>query len=141
MFDCYKKWTYEPNTPEKGKCDCDSITDLILGRGGKTMKKCIFFKIMQDSIAANHIEIQKTEGWEETIFDANGKKITLCLEKNAYDCWSVTEKTTGCAICDGATRKEAIEKVKIFYLDTIYDNIINVPKTYKTLIKKAYLEV
>ena len=30
MIDIYGRWTYEPNTPEKEKCDCDRIADEVL---------------------------------------------------------------------------------------------------------------
>lgn len=30
MVDYYGRWTYEPNTPEEKKCDCDRIADEIL---------------------------------------------------------------------------------------------------------------
>ena len=29
MVDTYGRWTYEPNTPEEQKCDCDRIADWI----------------------------------------------------------------------------------------------------------------
>lgn len=29
MVDYYGRWTYEPNTPEEKKCDCDRIADWI----------------------------------------------------------------------------------------------------------------
>lgn len=30
MVDTYGRWTYEANTPENKKCDCDLIADWIL---------------------------------------------------------------------------------------------------------------
>lgn len=33
MVDWYGRWTYEPNTPEEKKCDCDRIADWILEKG------------------------------------------------------------------------------------------------------------
>lgn len=30
MVDFYGNWTYEPNTPEKDKCDCDRIADEVM---------------------------------------------------------------------------------------------------------------
>lgn len=35
MVDTYGRWTYEPNTPEEKKCDCDRIADKILADGYK----------------------------------------------------------------------------------------------------------
>ncbi len=105
------------------------------------MRKCTFFKTMHDPTTENKVRLQKAEGWEETIYDADGNKITLCMERNIYGCWNVTEKTTGCAICGGMTRKEAVEKVKLHYLNVIHNNIANIPEIYKTLITQAYAEV
>lgn len=33
MVDTYGRWTYEPNTPEEKKCDCDRIADWIISTG------------------------------------------------------------------------------------------------------------
>ena len=33
MVDVYGIWTYEPNTPEEKKCDCDRIADWIVNSG------------------------------------------------------------------------------------------------------------
>ena len=33
MVDTYGKWTYEPNTAENKKCDCDRIADWIISTG------------------------------------------------------------------------------------------------------------
>jgi len=33
MVDNYGRWTYEPNTPEEKKCDCDRIADWICEKG------------------------------------------------------------------------------------------------------------
>ena len=30
MVDWYGRWTYEPNMPEKKKCDCDRLAELVL---------------------------------------------------------------------------------------------------------------
>lgn len=30
MVDFYGNWIYEPNTPEKDKCDCDRIADEVM---------------------------------------------------------------------------------------------------------------
>lgn len=30
MVDTYGRWTYEPNTPENKKCDCDRLADWII---------------------------------------------------------------------------------------------------------------
>ena len=35
MVDTYGRWTYEPDTPEEKKCDCDRIADWILESGDK----------------------------------------------------------------------------------------------------------
>lgn len=33
MVDTYGRWTYEPDTPEEKKCDCDRIADWIISTG------------------------------------------------------------------------------------------------------------
>ena len=33
MVDTYGRWTYEPNTPEEKKCDCDRLADAIFADG------------------------------------------------------------------------------------------------------------
>lgn len=33
MVDYYGNWTYEPNTPEEKKCDCDRLADWITEQG------------------------------------------------------------------------------------------------------------
>lgn len=35
MVDTYGRWTYEPNTPEEKKCDCDRVADWITSTGYK----------------------------------------------------------------------------------------------------------
>lgn len=35
MVDAYGRWTYEPDTPEEKKCDCDRIADKIIQSGYK----------------------------------------------------------------------------------------------------------
>lgn len=35
MVDWYGRWTYEPNTSEEEKCDCDRVADWILSTGYK----------------------------------------------------------------------------------------------------------
>ena len=35
MVDTYGRWTYEPNTPENKKCDCDRVADWIISTGYK----------------------------------------------------------------------------------------------------------
>ena len=35
MVDTYGRWTYEPNTPEEKKCDCDRVADWIISTGYK----------------------------------------------------------------------------------------------------------
>lgn len=33
MVDVYGRWTYEPDTPEENKCDCDRIADWVREEG------------------------------------------------------------------------------------------------------------
>lgn len=33
MVDVYGRWTYEPDTPEENKCDCDRIADWVREKG------------------------------------------------------------------------------------------------------------
>lgn len=33
MVDVYGRWTYEPDTPEEKKCDCDRIADWVIEKG------------------------------------------------------------------------------------------------------------
>ena len=33
MVDVYGRWTYEPDTPEEKKCDCDRIADWVREKG------------------------------------------------------------------------------------------------------------
>lgn len=33
MVDTYGRWTYEPNTAENKKCDCDRVADWIISTG------------------------------------------------------------------------------------------------------------
>lgn len=35
MVDVYGRWTYEPDTPEEKKCDCDRIADWVREKGYK----------------------------------------------------------------------------------------------------------
>lgn len=35
MIDVYGRWTYEPDTPEEKKCDCDRIADWVREKGYK----------------------------------------------------------------------------------------------------------
>lgn len=65
MVDYYGNWTYEPDTPEEKKCDCDIIADWIVESGYKpetTIENVVCVIILYFDCADNFGEYDPNTG-------------------------------------------------------------------------------
>lgn len=87
MVDVYGRWTYEPDTPEEKKCDCDRIADKIIQSGYKvktTIENLVEMIILHFDCPDNYGEYDEATG-----FGGYGESFTVeeCLryaEESGY---------------------------------------------------------
>lgn len=75
MVDWFGRWTYESNTPENEKCDCDRIADWIIGKGYQvktTIENLVYMIIAHFDNPDNFGEFD-----EETGFGGYGESFTV----------------------------------------------------------------
>jgi hypothetical protein len=66
MVDIFGRWTYEPNTPEGDKCDCDRIADWILESGYKvktSIERLVTMIILHFDCPDNYGECDEDTGF------------------------------------------------------------------------------
>lgn len=57
MVDIYGNWTYEPNTPEEEKCDCDRIADEVMKQLANIPPQCRLYNYKIETSIEHIVEM------------------------------------------------------------------------------------
>ena len=80
MVDYYGRWTYEPNTPEDKKCDCDRVADYIIGTGYQVKTSIENLTELLISYAESWYRSEINKDWEFNVEDV----ITYAEESGGF---------------------------------------------------------
>lgn len=69
MVDWYGRWTYEPETPEEKKCDCDRIADWICSTGYEPETSIEYLTEQIISYADDWYKSERDDGWDFNVDD------------------------------------------------------------------------